>query len=173
MELSEWIRVVSSKRKELLGETQYNILEKLKDSELTLTDDTAPLLEIEPSLSEGGFGVSEGAPVGTLLDAAKTIFTQMGEVASFGSPTAFKSKITLLKNDPAQGYVRFLSFMTKVEKLLNVENQQAIDLMDEKNYPLYIWYAVANFDRVNAGDLFPFLGEAEADTPETVETESL
>jgi hypothetical protein len=167
MGLAIWKTTVAKKRGELTGQLDYSIPEKLKHEELTLKRETAPLL---PSPITG---ISEFAAANpeqdaqTLLAAAASMISQLDK-GTFSSPQIFKDKITALRNDPnlREDTGRLLNYMAELEQGLR-DTKDVIVLTDETNYPLFIWYAVANYDISKTDEeLVPILGEAESDSTE-------
>ena len=160
-DLTEWTNIVKREWSALdktigLG---YSIPEKLKRDELTLTAQNAPAL---PRLTGASEAFGDASPTAqTLLAAAASMVEQLG-AETFSSPQTFKDNITALQSGPSgQDYSRLLTFMSELEA--HLRSEQVINLTDEEIYPLYIWYAVANYDIQTTEDaLVPILSEEPA-----------
>lgn len=161
-DLTEWInsvkQVVAALGKSLALDD--SISEKLKRDELTLTRENAPLLPRLTGASEAFGSSGKEASEEHLLAAAASIVEQLG-ADTFASPRAFKEKITRLRNDPSNENIgQLLEFMSDLERHLRGD-EQVVNLTDDGIYPLYIWFAVANYDLSTTDDvLVPILSDA-------------
>jgi len=167
IDLEIWKATVAAKRgdPELKGRLDYSIAEKLKMPDSPLTRETAPLLPSIQGKSE--FAAAE-QDAQTLLAAAASMVSQLG-ADTFSSPQAFKDKITALNNDPnlRESTSKLRAFMAELEKELSGK-QEPIDLTNETNYPLFIWFAIANYDIGNTEEvLVPILGDSDASPSST------
>jgi hypothetical protein len=169
-DLSEWVRIAKEKAGTIdtEGDLSYSIPEKLKDERLTLTLKTAPALPPPSSASEIS-GVTFTAE--TLIAAAARMVVGLGD-GTFSSPQVFKDTIGNLQQEGPnkEDTAPLLNFMRKLEQRLRGDPEQMIELTNVEIYPLYIWFAVANYDRALTEDaLVPFLGPV-ADPEPTVPT---
>lgn len=160
MDLATWKTTVANKRDALKGQMDYSISEKLKSQDLTLTRETAPLLPSIQGKTELLGPTDPEQAAQTLLAAAASMVSQLG-ADTFSSPQTFKDKINALNNDPTlrESTSKLRAFMAELEKELS-SKQEPIDLTNETNYPLFIWFAAANYDISKTDDeLVPILSE--------------
>ena len=159
MDLTAWIGHAKPKRSIDGAKDTMDIMQSLKDDvNLTLTPETAPDIS---SFTKGKTAATSESPLGgtpektgqTLLSAIANIYLQTGDEV-FANPTIFREKMILLKNLPADEFGQgkeLYQFIEELETYLQ-ESKTPVDITNPDNYPLYIWFAVANFDRSKSED---------------------
>jgi hypothetical protein len=149
MDLFAWKAIVDEKKSTIENATDtLDILTRLKDDRLTLTKETAPdisLLTVGKS-ETGALGSPSTAQ--TLLSAVSNIVLLLGD-RIFANPVEFQEAMKSLSSpistaDPEQDR-RTFNFIEDLESFIRGTPQ--VNITDTKNYPLYIWFAAANFDR--------------------------
>ena len=161
-DLTDWTNIVKTLAEGLHGKMGLDdsIPEKLKNEELTLTRDNAPLLPRLTGASEAFGSSGNEASAEHLLAAAASIIQQL-KPETFATPRTFKQKIEFLKSNPSSEDVGpLLEFMSDLERHLR-KSEQVVNLTNEEIYPLYLWFAIANYDITKTDDeLVPLLSDA-------------
>lgn len=151
-ELSAW-RSLATPRLERLrlkieeGRGGVDLLEELKTPELTLTEETAPVLtESGRSNSRTETYVSLDQNTQTLMTAAANIVERIG-IAPFKTVSAFESFAQGLSSTPDQDQKPTYEFLSNLEATLRGDPAVGyVKIEDKDTHPLFIWAAVANID---------------------------
>lgn len=152
MDLSAWKEIVNEIKSRITEPTEtLTILatdesKNLKDERLTLTAETAPDISIlTMGKSEGNLSSLPTAQ--TLLAAIANIMLITGE-QPFANAPAFQATMKALKENPMDEFDQgrgVYNFIQSLETFIR-DSTTPVDILDSKNYPLYVWFAAANFD---------------------------
>jgi hypothetical protein len=149
------------------GRADVDLLETLKSSVLTLTQETAPLVISRVDEGRTNMYVADEKNTQNLATAISNVIERNG-AEMFTSQTAFKNFVTGLTASSDDDQSRTFEFLSELEAIIR-ENPAVkyVDIKDESTYPLYIWVAAANIDRtaVTAVPLLDAPPPQEAEVP--------
>jgi hypothetical protein len=139
------------------GRADSNLLEILKSSTLTLTQETAPLVLSREDEGRSNMFVPDEKNTQNLASAISNVIDLNGQ-DMFSSQTAFKNFVIGLINSPDDNQKRTYEFLSELEATIRGKSDvKYVDIKDDSTYPLYIWTAAANVDRAAITPV-PFLG---------------